>query len=321
MAKKHTKKHGFHQYKPPHFPFEKPSFPLSMGLIKVPKDDWFEIFDHKERAFQFKEKNKLLSRNLEDIFMAHPSAFAASKEVLNLMLEHLPSFRPDLYSRNDNVIELKPHLEFKGDKWATDQEEMHPLDLAARLVQEDLVIMLPQKDHGPHASAGWWLAAGSVAFPSRWSLKEKYGMPMDIIHAPVPFYADQLKSLVDGFFAKMPYNEIYARRNWSLYDNPTLRQDNTEHENGKERKLITPKNAGEKLWLRVERQTLTKLKESGAILFTIRIHLRQLKHVVKFDEVSNKLAKALSALPPKMHTYKQTDIFLDSVLAYLNQFK
>ena len=25
----------------------------------------------------------------------------------------------------------------------------------------------------------WWLAAGSVAFPSRWNLKEKFGLPMD----------------------------------------------------------------------------------------------------------------------------------------------
>jgi hypothetical protein len=74
------------------------------------------------------------------------------------------------------------------------------------------------------------------------------------------------------------------------------------------------------LWLRVERQTLRKLKGTGAILFTIRIHLRQLKNVVKFEGIANRIAKALSALPPEMQAYKQTDTFADSVQDYLNQF-
>ena len=85
-------------------------------------------------------------------------------------------------------------------------------------------------------------------------------------------------------------------------------------------KPITSNNAGEQLWLRVERQTLRKLKKTGAILFTIRIHLRQLKFVVNFEGVAKRLSKALSALPPKMQAYKRTDMFADSAQAYLNQF-
>ena len=166
--------------------------------------------------------------------------------------------------------------------------------------------------------SAWWLAAGSVAFPSRWSLKEKFGQSMDLIHAPVPSYKEQLQASTNGFFDQMPVNEIFSRRNWSLHENPYLRQDGTEKMS--EGPRVTSVNAGEYLWLRVERQTIRKLKESGAILFTIRIHLRQLKHVVKFEGIANRMAKALAALPPEMQTYKQTDIFADSVQSYLNQF-
>ncbi len=67
-------------------------------------------------------------------------------------------------------------------------------------------------------------------------------------------------------------------------------------------------------------ESRVQLKKTGAILFTIRIHLRQLKHVVKFEGIANQIAKALSSLPPEMQTYKQTDIFADSVQDYLNQF-
>ena len=30
-------------HKRPHFPFENPPFTLSMGLLKVPEEEWFEI--------------------------------------------------------------------------------------------------------------------------------------------------------------------------------------------------------------------------------------------------------------------------------------
>jgi dimethylamine monooxygenase subunit A len=307
---------------PPHFPFETPPFRLSMGLIKVPVSDWFEIFDLQERAFQMSEKRRYLTCQYDDVFIADPSSYPASKEVLGLMLNHLPSFRPDLYSRNRNTISLNSHSDFKEEVWSTNLKtnEIHPLDLAARLVQEDMIIMLPSDITKISASKEWWLAAGSVSFPSRWSLKEKFGQSMDIIHTPVPFYKKHIQTTVNNFFNRMPCNEIYARRNWSLYDNSYLRHDNGEHSSKTVQKHITSSNAGEKLWLRVERQTIRKLKITGAILFTIRIHLRQLKHVVSFNGVAQRLSKALSALPPEMQEYKQTNVFADSAQTYLNNF-
>ena len=165
---------------------------------------------------------------------------------------------------------------------------------------------------------GWWLAAGSLAFPSRWNLNEKFSKTMDAIHAPVPFYNDQLKNPTNKFFDQMPCDEIFARRNWSLYDTPSLRQDGTKPI--VKNTHINSINAGEQLWLRVERQTLRKLKDTGAILFTIRIHIRPLKQIEKFEGVAKRLAKALSALPPEMQAYKQTNIFSDSVQEYLDQY-
>ncbi len=307
---------------PPHFPFDDPPFRLSMGLLKIPFSDWFEIFDLQERAFQMSEKRRLLAYQYDDIFIADPLSYLASKEALGLMLNHLPSFRPDLYSQNRNTISLNSHSGFKEEAWSTNLKtnKMHPLDLAARLVQEDMIIMLPPDTKKTSASTGWWLAAGSVAFPSRWSLKEKFGQSMDIIHAPVPFYKKRIQATVNNFFNRMPFGDIYARRNWSLYDNSYLRHDGSEQSSKIVKKLITPNNIGEKLWLRVERQTIRKLKRTGAILFTIRIHLRQLKHVVSFNGVAQRLSKALSALPPEMQEYKQTNVFADSAQTYLNKF-
>ncbi|MBT5470981.1 MAG: DUF3445 domain-containing protein, partial [Nitrospina sp.] len=152
------------------------------------------------------------------------------------------------------------------------------------------------------------------------SLKEKFMKTMDSIHAPVPFYKEQLRSPTNNFFDLMARDEIFSRRNWSLHDNPSLRQGGTESSNEKTTIPITAENAGERLWLRVERQTLRKLKESDAILFTIRIHLRPLKQIANIEGVADRISKALSALPPEMQTYKQTNTFANSVQAYLDQF-
>ena len=46
--------------RPPHFPFEDPPFRLSMGLLKIPEAEWFEIFDLQERALQMAEKKSFL---------------------------------------------------------------------------------------------------------------------------------------------------------------------------------------------------------------------------------------------------------------------
>ncbi|TIU52784.1 MAG: DUF3445 domain-containing protein, partial [Mesorhizobium sp.] len=54
-----------------------------------------------------------------------------------------------------------------------------PLVQASLLVQEDLILM--RRDE-----SGWRLAAGSLCFPSSWSLLEKFGKPLQQIHAPVP---------------------------------------------------------------------------------------------------------------------------------------
>ena len=87
----------------------------------------------------------------------------------------------------------------------------------------------------------------------------------------VPFYAERLADPVDRFMAKVKPGHIASRLNWSVLDDPAMFQPA-----GKWREqtntAVTPDNAGERLYLRVERQTLRRLPQSGAILFGIRVH-------------------------------------------------
>lgn len=67
---------------------------------------------------------------------------------------------------------------------------------AARLVQDDLVIMRPA---GPD---GYRLVAAALCFPSSWSLSERFGVSLDALHHNVPGYQERLavrmKRIFDG---------------------------------------------------------------------------------------------------------------------------
>jgi hypothetical protein len=81
---------------------------------------------------------------------------------------------------------------------------------------------------------------------------------------------------------------------------------------------ITPENAGERLYLRVERQTLRRLPQSGAILFGIRVHSYPLAHAIASAAAAARLAEAVRALPEATVNYKSLKVFGPALLAWLD---
>lgn len=119
------------------------------------------------------------------------------------------------------------------------------------------------------------LIGAAVAWPSDWHPAEKIGLPLRALHAPIAGYEEQLASGVDRFMATLRPGPVYARCNWFiaatgerrwLPDRPP--QEAFAH--------VTPDNAGETLFVRSERQTLRRLPQTGAILFTIGIYVEAL---------------------------------------------
>ncbi|MGN6374134.1 MAG: heme-dependent oxidative N-demethylase family protein [Sphingomonas sp.] len=135
---------------------------------------------------------------------------------------------------------------------------------AARAVWEDLCI-LQRDDEGVYR-----LTAAAVAFPTDWRLAEKMGAPLAAIHAPIHGYAEQLSAGVDHFIQTLPAGPIYARANWFVVPTDAWRylpQDDPATRFAH----VAPDNAGDTLFVRCERQTLRRLPETGAILFTIGV--------------------------------------------------
>ena len=97
--------------------------------------------------------------------------------------------------------------------------------------------------------------------------------------------------------------KLAERLNWSVTDDPALFQIEGKHRTEPD-PTITAANAASRLFLRVERQTLSRLPSSGFVLFTIRVHSYPLPRVLAQPGVAARLAAALRALPPYKGGYK-----------------
>ena len=168
-------------------------------------------------------------------------------------------------------------------------EERPPLEAAALLVPDDLVVLFRQEGR-------WVMAAGVVCFPSHWSPPEKLGLPVAAIHGPVPRYADELGHRVDRFLDQLGASRAVWRRNWTIHASPELYAPRPVPTAGP----LAPQDH----WLRSERQVLTALPQSTGILFTIRTDQVPLAVLEQKPELAAGLAGALRATPPDLAAYR-----------------
>ena len=276
---------------------------MAMGLVAVPESEWFEI-DSLYQA-EIAERQRLLAERHAEVFGAEPGSAQARAETLTMVVEHLTRVYPEWFACDGRTI----HNNLTGEQW--DRAAHDPLELAGRLVQEDLCL-IEASPEGPR------LTAAVLCFPSRWRLHEKLGRPLAEVHGKVPFYGDRLARPVDRFMAHVRPGHIAARLNWSVLDDATLFQPagkwRTAHD-----ATITEQNAGYRLFLRVERQTLRRLPASGAVLFGIRVHVDPLRRAVTTPEIAARLAAAVRALPAEIAHYKSLPMFQAALLAWLDR--
>ncbi|MFO6447076.1 heme-dependent oxidative N-demethylase family protein [Erythrobacter sp. NE805] len=168
------------------------------------------------------------------------------------------------------AVQLTPEVEAPGRELAAMLGVEGALAQAARAVHEDLCLLTKREDEEVYRLIG-----AAVAWPSDWRPKEKLGLPLRALHAPIQGYEEQLATGVDRFMETLRPGPIYGRCNWFIAATPDKRwlPDRPPAEAFAH---VTPANAGETLFVRSERQTLRRLPETGAILFTIGIYVEPL---------------------------------------------
>jgi hypothetical protein len=142
--------------------------------------------------------------------------------------------------------------------------------------------------------------AGCVCFPSFWSLPEKLGQPIDLVHAPVPGLNAEIGAKIRTFLERLKPGDVWERWNWGLAATP---ERNCHPVMRRPRLDATATLVS--TWFRVEHQALIRLPETGAILFGIRIHSSTLEEeAAAAPEFAAALKRQLETMPDAVLDYK-----------------
>lgn len=290
---------------PKYTPYDKGRFQLTLGIKAIDPADWIEVDGHYTE--QIAEKRRLLAERPAEVFGALPESLDAQGECLETLLAHLQRDRPGQVRIDDEAVTVVP----TGDRYDRAEFADCPLDLAGRLVQEDLCLMAPDGDT-------WRLIAASLCFPSRWRLADKLGRPMAAIHQPVPGFNERLARPVDRFFDRVEPGQAFMRLNWSVIDDPTLFQPTGHGRTGVD-DAITADNVGDSAWIRIERQTFVRLPRTGVLVFGIKTVIDPLSVLAGRPELAAALRGTLAGMPDDMRRYKSVAPFADALATWLGR--
>ena len=250
---------------------------MHIGARVLDLQNWIEVDKFYDEDIAL--KRSLLSERRDRVFVSTPQGDAGSSEVLDELAAYLPIRYPERWAAPISV-----------------DSNLHPLEAASLLVQEDLCLMTQQ-------GQDWVLTAGSICFPSRWDPRDKIGKSLLGIHEPVPHYVEKIGVATQSLFDKMTVDRPMWRVNWTIMDTPDLHQPVPVRR--ADSITVTKENLADHLFFRRERQTLRKFPKTGDILFTIRTYTNTLAQAAAdFPEFRANLGKTLSGATPEMVDYK-----------------
>lgn len=295
---------------PVHTPYDGSSTPFTVGIRPLDLAQWTET--GPDFPGQLREKRRLYAELRREVHVEEPGTEAALREALALLAAHCTSRFPRTYRRDGDSIAIEGVDEVDVGAATPD-----PLRSAALLVAEDLILMR-------RSEAGWRLAAGSLCFPSHWTLSEKFGRPIHEIHQPVPGFGPgtRMAEIINRMFDSLKVEQPMLRFNWSLQAGDGLYRPFSNDQRNERAALPSSKFASAEPFMRIERQTLRRLPVSGDILFTIRIHIDPIEVLATHPDrwsIAHGFADQLQAMEPAQLAYKGLAADRDGLIARLRE--
>ncbi|KAF4121394.1 alpha-1,2-mannosyltransferase [Geosmithia morbida] len=291
-----------------------PKYHVTMGLRTVSSDEWIELDNHfpkyhADKAARIRDRGK-------KCVDTHPDALDAALELLEELANYLPARYPSLFRRTAVGIDNL----WSGETFNVVERPLKedPMAICARLVQDDLAIMIPQPD------GQYKLLAGAILLAGFWRLSDKYGMTLSEIHTSgdVPHFKQKLEGSMNKFFQRLKCDTVYCRNNYFLQVDDSLPWS---HSIGDEDAPQVSWSTAEKNktiehhWFRSERQSLRRLPKSRAVVFTVRTYFHPIKEIVEEKYVPGRLASAVRSWDGFVAEYKGREKYGDVLLEYLDK--
>lgn len=253
--------------RPPYLPFLAGPLSLAPGLKPIPAETWIAP---DTEAHLLDEKRSVMRAHRGEVYAAREGSELAALELAAAV-----------------------HAVAGPGQGAWDTA----LEAAASAVSDDFCILM--KD----AEGLWRLEAASVSAPTFWRLEDTIGQPLGGLHAPVPGANPGMVARIQRMFDAIQPGTVLERFNWNV-------QPGTERFTPSQAPFKTKadgmatEGALDALWLRVERQTISKLPVSGAMVFTIRVAIDPLRAALPDAAHLAAFRAAWDGIDPALADYK-----------------
>ncbi|CCF41519.1 hypothetical protein CH063_11769 [Colletotrichum higginsianum] len=291
-----------------------PKYNVTMGLRSIQPHEWIEL-DNQFPKFHADKATRIQERG-EKCVGTDPEAYPAAMELLEELVQYLPARYPTLFKRTAVGIDNL----WSGESFNITESPLKedPMAIAARLVQDDLAIMIERPD------GQYYLLAGAILLAGFWRLGDKFGMSLEEIHTSgdVPHYREKLHTGMASFFRRLRRDQIYSRNNYFIQVDDALPWSwSIGHEDSPVVSWSTAEKdrAVEHHYFRSERQSLRRLPRTGAIVFTIRTYFHPVTELVAEDYVPGRLASAIRSWDETVANYKGREKYETVLLEYLDR--
>ena len=196
------------------------------------------------------------------------------------------------------------------------------LDFVALTFQEDLVLVKADVNDPQDASKNDCADCFLVTMPTHWDPREKLGLDFSSIHRPVA-HRRILEKAHANLIKAMINQGPFFRYNWSLTSvnqlslNPNLLKSGAHS-------LADSQLAGQgslidRLYFRVERQTISSFPKLSRCIFGIRIYQQPLAKVVTSESKRMILADAIDSMSEEVLRYRSMQAFAERLVIELRR--
>ena len=184
-----------------------------------------------------------------------------------------------------------------------------PLYAAARRTPDDLVLV-------ERRDGAWRVAALSLSAPTFFTVSDVLDRSLGEIHDPVHGFNDRFLKRVERIFEGLRPGLVLQRRNWSVVNSAEPFTPDSAPIRARI-PAIRPEQAADELFVRVERQTLRRLPQTGGALFTIRVWLHPLGDLADDPPRLAAFARAWREAAPAFRAYKRLPLYDELVTRFL----
>jgi hypothetical protein len=299
--------------RPAYRPYRWATVDFQLGLRPIKPAQWMLL--EPDYAAVMREKRARMADFPELYYRTLPSSLAAQQELRERVAAHLATDHPQQFSHSGSALQCR----IDGAQYDLGDGSIEPLRQMSRFIEEDF--MLIQEVEGAQM-----ITAASNAYSSSGRLVASVGKNVAWAHEPVPHLTSKLGPRIDRMIASIHTDTPCERFNWQLTPLSTKFFPHNAHDANAEamRQIcdalrLNPERAEELLWIRVERQTLSRLPKSRAVVFTLHTFSDPLASLRGDAESLRAILTLMRTYSDERLEYSEMNYIRDSVIAWLER--